>query len=62
MPGIVPTESLRNLIYPLDWDDVLDYVGLPCVLKDAHGGGWRSVYICQHQRRIDPQLRPIRAC
>ena len=20
VPGIVPTESLRNLIYPLDWD------------------------------------------
>jgi hypothetical protein len=46
VPGIVPTESLRNLIYPMDWQDVVDYVGLPCVLKDAHGGGWRDVYIC----------------
>ena len=42
VPGIVPTESLRNLIYPLDWNAVVDYVGLPCVLKDAHGGGWRT--------------------
>jgi hypothetical protein len=46
VPGIVPTESLRNLIYPMDWQAIVDYVGLPCVLKDAHGGGWRDVYIC----------------
>ncbi|MBP9501644.1 MAG: hypothetical protein KBF17_05720 [Candidatus Promineofilum sp.] len=46
VPGIVHDESLRNLKYPLDWDELLDYVGLPCVLKDAHGGGWKGVYIC----------------
>ncbi|HJU88454.1 MAG TPA: hypothetical protein VJ672_03635 [Gemmatimonadaceae bacterium] len=46
IPGIVHNESLRNLIYPLDWQGVIDYVGLPCVLKDAHGGGWKEVYIC----------------
>jgi hypothetical protein len=44
--GIVPTESLRNLIYPLDWQRIVDYVGLPCVLKDAHGGGWKNVAVC----------------
>ena len=47
VPGIVHEESLRNLEYPLNWQRVIDYVGLPCVLKDAHGGGWRDVYICQ---------------
>lgn len=46
VPGIVHDESLRNLKYPLDWDELLDYVGLPCVLKDAHGGGWKGVFIC----------------
>ena len=46
VPGIVKTESLRNLEYPLDWQAVVDYVGLPCILKDAHGGGWRGVYVC----------------
>src|SRR5919206_377871 len=46
VPGIVHDESLRNLVYPLDWEAIIDYVGLPCVLKDAHGGGWRDVYIC----------------
>jgi hypothetical protein len=47
IPGIVHTESLRNLHYPLDWDAVLDYIGLPCILKDAHGGGWKEVYVCR---------------
>ena len=47
VPGIKHDESLRNLIYPLDWDAILDYVGLPCILKDAHGGGWKEVYVCR---------------
>ena len=47
VPGIKHDESLRNLTYPLDWDGILDYVGLPCILKDAHGGGWKEVYVCR---------------
>jgi hypothetical protein len=47
VPGIVHPDSLRNLIYPLDWGAIVDYIGLPCVLKDAHGGGWKDVYICR---------------
>jgi len=47
IPGIVHTESLRNLIFPLDWQAIVDYVGLPCILKDAHGGGWKEVYVCK---------------
>jgi hypothetical protein len=50
--GIVHTESLRNLIYPLDWNYILDYVGLPCVLKDALGGGWKDVYICHSREEV----------
>jgi hypothetical protein len=46
VPGIVKSESLRNLLYPMDWQGIVDYVGLPCILKDAHGGGWRGVYVC----------------
>ena len=52
VPGIVPTESLRNLIYPLDWQAILDHVGLPCVLKDAHGGGWKNVTICKSKDEL----------
>lgn len=47
VPGIVHTESLRNLVYPLDWDAVAEYVGMPCVLKDASGGGWKNVHVCR---------------
>jgi glutathione synthase/RimK-type ligase-like ATP-grasp enzyme len=43
--GIVHEESLRNLDYPLDWQGVLDYVGAPCVLKEATGSGEPS-YVC----------------
>jgi hypothetical protein len=55
VPGIVLTESLRNLIYPLDWDGIVNYVGLPCVLKDAHGGGWKNVSICHSREELIQQ-------
>ncbi len=32
VPGIVHDESLRNLIYPLDWDAVFSYVGWPAFM------------------------------
>jgi hypothetical protein len=47
IPGVVHEESLRNLQYPLDWQGVVDYVGMPCILKDAHGGGLKDVYVCR---------------
>jgi glutathione synthase/RimK-type ligase-like ATP-grasp enzyme len=40
--GIV-TESLRNLEFPLDWQGIIDYVGLPAFLKPFDGGGWKNV-------------------
>ncbi len=52
VPGIVPNESLRNLKYPLDWQAIVDYVGLPCVLKDAHGGGWKQVHVCHSLQEL----------
>jgi glutathione synthase/RimK-type ligase-like ATP-grasp enzyme len=45
VPGIVREESLKNLRL-VDWDALAREVGLPIVLKDAHGGGWRDVYVC----------------
>jgi hypothetical protein len=47
VPGIKHDESLRNLEFPLDWHALVEYIGLPCILKDAHGGGWRDVYVCR---------------
>ena len=40
--GIV-SESLRNLAFPLDWQSIVDYVGLPAFLKPFDGGGWKNV-------------------
>jgi glutathione synthase/RimK-type ligase-like ATP-grasp enzyme len=42
MTGIV-SESLRNLEFPLDWQGIVDYVGLPAFLKPFDGGGWKNV-------------------
>ena len=36
--------SMRNLIYPLNWQEVFDYVGFPAFLKPYSGGGWKHVY------------------
>ena len=36
--GIV-SESLRNLEFPLDWQAIVDYVGLPAIMKPV----WRNV-------------------
>src|SRR5881275_86376 len=47
VPGIKHDESLRNLQYPLDWDAIISHIGMPCILKDAHGGGWKEVYVCR---------------
>ena len=52
IPGIDHNESLRNLRYPLDWDAIIRYVGMPCILKDAHGGGWRDVYVCRSKEEL----------
>ena len=37
-------QSMRNLIYPLNWDEIFDYVGFPAFLKPHSGGGWKGVY------------------
>ncbi|HKS27142.1 MAG TPA: hypothetical protein VJS44_04955 [Pyrinomonadaceae bacterium] len=40
--GIV-SESLRNLEFPIDWQAIVDYVGLPAIMKPFDGGGWKNV-------------------
>jgi hypothetical protein len=45
-------ESLRNLVFPLDWDDLLDYVGRPAILKPYSGGGWRHVYKVHNKEEL----------
>jgi len=39
-------ESFRNLAFPLNWEDIFNYVGFPSWLKPYDGGGWKHVYKC----------------
>lgn len=40
---VVP-DSFRNLNYPMDWDAIIKYVGVPAIFKDNHSGGRRAAY------------------
>jgi len=40
----VTDSSLRNLEFPLDWEGIVEQVGLPALLKPSDGGGWKDVY------------------
>jgi hypothetical protein len=37
-------QSMRNLMFPLNWEEIFDYVGFPAFLKPYAGGGWKNVY------------------
>ncbi|MEO0561021.1 MAG: hypothetical protein AAF125_02835 [Chloroflexota bacterium] len=51
--GIIHDESLRNLSFPLDWEGLVASVGgFPTVLKDAHGGGWKEVYVVDNMEEL----------
>lgn len=40
----VQTDDLRNLCLPLRWDEIVEYIGFPAILKPYNGYGWRDVY------------------
>jgi hypothetical protein len=42
-PGTT-VQSMRNLVFPLNWDEVFDYIGFPAFLKPFSGGGWKNVF------------------
>jgi hypothetical protein len=42
-PPDITTQSLRNLKFPLEWDEIFAYVGFPAFLKPYSGGGWKNV-------------------
>ena len=43
-PTGTTVQSMRNLQFPLNWDEVFDYVKFPAFLKPFSGGGWKNVY------------------
>jgi hypothetical protein len=43
-PPDTTSESMSNLIFPLDWDEIFAHIGFPAFFKPYSGGGWKSVY------------------
>jgi hypothetical protein len=37
-------ESMSNLVFPLEWEEIFQHVGFPAYFKPYSGGGWKSVY------------------
>ncbi len=45
MPPDTSAQSFRNMKYPLEWDNIIEYLGgFPLFMKPHSGGGWKSVY------------------
>jgi glutathione synthase/RimK-type ligase-like ATP-grasp enzyme len=42
-PGTT-VQSMRNLVFPLNWDEVFEFIGFPAFLKPFSGGGWKNVF------------------
>ncbi|MBI3998424.1 MAG: hypothetical protein HY355_05270 [Armatimonadetes bacterium] len=40
----ITPESLRNLMHPLPWEQIVEYVGFPAILKPNIGGGFKQVF------------------
>jgi len=43
-PPDTTSKSMRNLVYPLRWDQVFEYIGWPAYMKQHWGGGWKHVH------------------
>ncbi len=46
-PADTSSESMRNLIYPLNWEEIFSYVGFPAYMKPDVSCGWKDVYRIQ---------------
>jgi hypothetical protein len=52
LPAGTTGQALRNLIFPLNWDEVFNHVGFPAFLKPFNGGGWKNVYRVHSQEEF----------
>jgi glutathione synthase/RimK-type ligase-like ATP-grasp enzyme len=43
-PAGTTDRSMRNLTFPMNWEEIFDYIGFPAFLKPFDGGGWKDVY------------------
>ncbi|MBK8987860.1 MAG: hypothetical protein IPM39_17630 [Chloroflexi bacterium] len=40
----VGPDAFRNLVYPMNWEGIVDYVGVPAIFKDMNSGGRHVVH------------------
>ena len=43
-PPDTTAESMSNLLFPLNWDEIFSHIGFPAFFKPYSGGGWKNVY------------------
>ncbi|MBC8647555.1 MAG: hypothetical protein H7X85_10355 [Thermoanaerobaculia bacterium] len=43
-PPDTTSESMSNLVFPLEWDEIFAHIGFPAYFKPYSGGGWKKVY------------------
>jgi hypothetical protein len=43
-PPDTTSQSMSNLVFPLDWEGIFGHIGFPAYFKPYSGGGWKSVY------------------
>ncbi len=50
-PGTGP-DSFRNLIYPLNWKEIFDYIGFPAVIKPNQGNSGRNAFTVYNENEF----------
>ncbi|MGH9399954.1 MAG: ATP-grasp domain-containing protein [Thermoanaerobaculia bacterium] len=43
-PPDTTSQSMSNLVFPLEWEQIFAHIGFPAYFKPYSGGGWKSVY------------------
>ncbi|MBC8109481.1 MAG: hypothetical protein H7Y04_00315 [Verrucomicrobia bacterium] len=51
-PPDTKAESFRNMAFPLDWDNIFNYIGFPAYMKPFAGGGWKNVYRLENKEEF----------
>lgn len=44
LPVDTSDQTFFNLAYPMDWENIFNYIGFPAYMKPHTGGGWKNVY------------------
>ena len=51
-PPETTSQSMSNLLYPLQWESIFSYTGFPAFLKPFDGGGWKHVYKIESEQEF----------